>query len=90
MTPFFLFEDFENYLVSEKRFSEHTVTAYKIDLDQFLAFTEIKNRRDLLEVSPMLIRGWIVSLYDNKIAKKSINRKLSTLRTFFKCGFYYF
>jgi integrase/recombinase XerC len=84
MTPFFLFEDFENYLVSEKRFSEHTVTAYKIDLDQFLAFTEIKNRRDLLEVSPMLIRGWIVSLYDNKIAKKSINRKLSTLRTFFK------
>lgn len=84
MTPFFLFEDFENYLVSEKRFSEHTVTAYKIDLDQFLAFTDIKNRRDLLEVSPMLIRGWIVSLYDNKIAKKSINRKLSTLRTFFK------
>ena len=84
MTPFFLFEDFENYLVSEKRFSEHTVTAYKIDLDQFLSFTEIKNRRDLLEVSPMLIRGWIVSLYDNKIAKKSINRKLSTLRTFFK------
>jgi integrase/recombinase XerC len=84
MTPFFLFEDFENYLVSEKRFSEHTVTAYKIDLDQFLAFTEIKNRLDLLEVSPMLIRGWIVSLYDNKIAKKSINRKLSTLRTFFK------
>ncbi len=84
MTPFFVIQQFENYLTSEKRFSEHTVTSYKNDLKQFVEFAEIKNENELSEVSHQLIRGWIVNLIDNGICNRSVNRKLSTLRTLFR------
>lgn len=84
MAPFFVFNEFESYLVSEKRFSEHTVTAYKKDLDQFVAFALIESMNSLKEVNHQLVRGWIVHLIENKTSNRSVNRKLSTLRTFFK------
>ncbi|MBI1837180.1 MAG: tyrosine-type recombinase/integrase [Flavobacteriia bacterium] len=84
MTPFFVIEKFINYLETEKRFSEHTVIAYKKDIEQFLEFTEIEKEENITEITVSIIRAWIVKLFDLHISKKSINRKLSTLRTFFK------
>ena len=84
MAPFFVFKEFESYLVSEKRFSEHTVTAYTKDLMQFTEFATVDSIETLKEVNHQLIRGWIVHLIENETTNRSVNRKLSTLRTFFK------
>ncbi len=84
MAPFFVLEDFKNYLLTEKRVSEHTITAYINDLNQFLNFASITTISELKEVNHQLIRSWIVELIEADIDKRSVNRKLSTLRSFYK------
>jgi integrase/recombinase XerC len=84
MAPFFVLEEFEQYLSTEKRFSEHTITAYKTDLNQFLDFTAMQSWEEAAEISHHVVRGWIVDLVDKGISKRSVNRKLSTLRVFFR------
>lgn len=84
MAPFLLCEDFIVYLEVEKRFSRHTLEAYKTDLLQFFQFAELKEVEDVLEVRSSLVRSWIVQLMDSKVSSRSINRKLSSLRSFFK------
>jgi integrase/recombinase XerC len=76
-------ERFIRYLQFEKRFSPNTVTAYKKDLYQFSEFI-ISLEPNLLSISHQQVRTWIVSLMDNGIEPKSINRKISTLRSFYK------
>jgi integrase/recombinase XerC len=76
-------EHFISYLHYEKRYSPHTLSAYQKDLDQFSAFLL------LLEVKPEEathsdIRSWMVSMMDKGADSKSINRKASTLRSFYK------
>jgi integrase/recombinase XerC len=78
-----MLEKFITYLQVEKRYSVHTITAYEKDLDQFLEFSTIQSDSDLKEVNHQLIRAWIVYLMENKCDARSVNRKLSTLRTFF-------
>ncbi|WP_207536244.1 tyrosine-type recombinase/integrase [Desertivirga arenae] len=75
-------ERFKSYLQYEKRFSEHTVTAYMNDLDQFRSFIESQNP-DILSVGHQDVRSWMVDLINSSIAPNTINRKLSTLRTFY-------
>lgn len=75
---------FIHYLEVEKRYATHTITAYEQDLDQFIAFAEIKSSADWKEVNHPLIRGWIVNLLDQGVAGKTVARKLSCLRSFFK------
>jgi integrase/recombinase XerC len=84
MAPFFVLEKFINYLQVEKRYSEHTVIAYNKDVLQFIEFSEIKSIEEFKEIKSNLVRSWIVSLIENFIENKSVNRKLSSLRTFFK------
>jgi integrase/recombinase XerC len=84
MAPFFVLEDFKNYLLTEKRVSDHTITAYINDLKQFLVFTSIDTIEELQEVNHQLIRSWIVELIESNIDRRSVNRKLSTLRSFYK------
>lgn len=84
MTPFFVLSDFLNYLTLEKRFSNHTVVAYENDLKQFFEFSEVNTLDGLKEINYQLIRSWIVDLVDNKFVSKSINRKISSLRSFVK------
>ena len=84
MAPFFVLEKFINYLQVEKRYSDHTVIAYNKDVAQFIEFSEITNIEEFKEIRSNLIRSWIVSLIENLIENKSVNRKLSSLRTFFK------
>lgn len=84
MAPFFVLENYVRYLQVEKRYSEHTVIAYKNDVNQFIEFSDIKEAYDFKEVNSMLIRSWMVDLIENAIENKSVNRKLSSLRTFFR------
>ena len=83
MAPFFI-SNFLDYLKTEKRYSEHTLKSYHKDLVQFLEFSLIETKDDLIEVRPINIRGWIVDLIENDFSARTVNRKLSTLRTFFK------
>ncbi len=83
MAPFFV-NKFLSYLQTEKRYSVHTNLAYQMDIEQFLDFTIIVNEKELAEVTPLVIRGWIVDLIDKDYTKRTVNRKLSSLRSFFK------
>jgi len=72
------------YLKIEKRYSIHTIVAYEKDVEQFLDFSGISNLKELTDVTSLLVRGWIVSLFDGEFSNRTINRKLSSLRTYFK------
>ena len=76
-------EKFLHYLTFEKRYSDHTTLAYAQDLLQFEGFLE-ENQLDLISVKHLHVRSWIVSLIENGITNKSVNRKLACLRTFYK------
>lgn len=72
---------FLDHLSIERRLSSHTITSYSIDLEQFTSFIA---PAELLEVKALTIRKWLISLSDDSIQNRSINRKLATLRTFYK------
>ncbi len=76
---------FFQYLEFEKRFSPHTLTAYKGDLGQFTDF--LKSNYEITsekEVTPQHIRSWMVQLMQQGVSPRSVNRKLSSLKTYFK------
>lgn len=76
---------FIDYLKYEKRYSAHTITSYKNDLDQFIAFICVdKLALDITEINYQHIRTWVSELIKHKIAARSVNRKLSSLKSFFK------
>ena len=77
---------FITYLSSEKRFSEHTVKSYTTDLTQFTSFlsAEFQIVDDISEISFQIIRTWIASLLEKGISPRSVNRKISTLKSYFK------
>jgi integrase/recombinase XerC len=78
-------ESFINYLKYEKRYSPHTVTAYKNDLDQFVLFcTEKVGDFHINRVDSKLVRSWIVSLMENNTAPRSVSRKVTSVKVFFK------
>ena len=77
---------FITYLSSEKRFSEHTIKSYTSDLKQFTSFlsSEFQIIDEINEISFQIIRTWIASLLEKGINPRSVNRKISTLKTYFK------
>ncbi|WP_019038895.1 tyrosine-type recombinase/integrase [Psychroflexus tropicus] len=76
---------FLDYLELEKKYAKHTVSSYASDLQQFQSFLlEEYGTSDFSEVNYPMIRQWIVSFVDKGMTNKTINRKLSTLKTFFK------
>lgn len=80
-----LLDNFLRYITSEKRFSKLTAEAYQNDLYQFADFVNSTFEiTDLTQVDSTQIRSFIVSLKDKEFENKSINRKLSCLRTFYK------
>ena len=79
------FNSFIEYLQFEKNYSPNTITAYSRDIDSFLDFaskqfgySEIKN------IHYSIIRNWIVKLVDDGVSNTTINRKISSLRTYYK------
>lgn len=78
-------ESFLQYLRSEKRFSDHTLLAYENDLHQFSNFLEDQyEMEDLGKVNDKIVRSWMVQLSDLGLSARSINRKLSTLKSFYR------
>lgn len=79
-----MLEKFETYLISEKRCSDHTLKAYLKDVSSFLEFIEIEKIDDIKEINYQVVRSWLVELVNSNLNNRSVNRKLSSLRTFFK------
>jgi len=76
---------FRDYLQLEKKYSPHTVNAYLNDLISFETYIKTKfDSDDLLIVNYSLIRSWIVSLVDAQISNTSVNRKISSLKSYYK------
>jgi len=86
-------ERFIRYIKFEKRYSPHTVSAYQSDLEQFFSFLNNPEKKtppppaeiiQPTQVTHFHIRNWMVDLMDNEIIARSINRKIATLRKYFK------
>lgn len=76
---------FLKYLAYEKRSSAHTITSYQLDLEQFAAFLKIQYEiEDPSQALHPQIRSWIIALVEQGHMPRSINRKLATLRSYFK------
>jgi integrase/recombinase XerC len=76
---------FIDYISFEKRYSRHTIEAYRRDLDQFSKFlSEQYNIDDLLEADHQQIRSWLVFMIEAGLTSRSVLRKLSTLKSFYK------
>ena len=78
-------QSFLDYLKFEKRYSVHTIRSYQDDLIQFSDFLEIQfGQLKLNEISQSIVRSWLASLKEQKITARTINRKISALKSFFK------
>ncbi|NLP57547.1 tyrosine-type recombinase/integrase [Lutibacter sp. B1] len=76
---------FLDYLVLEKKYSKHTAIAYKNDLISFQEFCNNEyNNQSIVGVNYSQVRSWIVSLVNLNISNRSINRKVSSLKSFYK------
>jgi integrase/recombinase XerC len=78
-------QSFLDYLKFEKRYSAHTLLAYTNDLTDFFDFLDTQyGIRDLREVRPTIVRSWLASLKDMDLGASTLNRKISSLKSFFK------
>lgn len=78
-------QSFLNYLTFEKRYSRHTIIAYQHDLEQFFIYAvEQYQANTLADIATTYVRSWLATLKGNKLTAKSINRKASSLKSFFK------
>lgn len=80
-----IIDSFLDYLLLEKKYSKHTVTAYKNDLYSFRDFCELEyGGSEIKNVHYNQIRRWVVMLVEEGISNRSINRKISSLKSFYK------
>ena len=79
-----MIEPFLKYLQYERRYSPRTLVSYETDLRQFEAFLKKDFEGKPQEANYGMVRGWIVSLSEQKLDAASINRKIACLRSFFK------
>lgn len=78
-------EQFLTYLNLQKNYSKNTLTAYKTDLTDFSDYLKINYKIGrLTEVSHMHIRSWLASLLASKVSARSVNRKISALKSHYK------
>lgn len=78
-------EAFSDYLLLEKKYSPHTVTAYLNDIVFFELFNKSRFEQENIEqVNYSQIRSWIVSLVDQNISNVSVNRKMASLKAYYK------
>lgn len=80
-----MIDSFINYLEYEKRSSPHTVVAYRADLEQVAEFVELSFEiKELSQCGHPELRAWVIDLVEKGLSTTSINRKIATLRSFFK------
>jgi integrase/recombinase XerC len=78
-------QSFLDHLRYEKRYSQHTLIAYQTDLEQLFAYMASQFDTPALEaINPLLIRSWLAELKTDGMDSRSINRKISSLKSFFK------
>lgn len=77
-------EKFIDYIDNEKKYSNHTVIAYRNDLEEFLIFIKSLNISEIKNIDYSTIRQYLTVLYNKNYTKKTISRHISTLRSFFK------
>lgn len=78
-------QSFLDYLKFEKRYSFHTLTSYTTDLIEFYDYAEIQfGATALKDTTSAFVRSWLASLKDKGLSSKSLNRKISSLKSFFK------
>jgi integrase/recombinase XerC len=76
---------FLKYISFEKRYSQHTVTSYQNDLRQFNEFIANKfSETDSVKATQLMVRSWVLSLMDDGISSRSVNRKIASIRSYFK------
>ena len=79
------FKSFTDFLLLEKNYSIHTVNAYKNDLDGFLNFIKEEFDSDSIDdVNYQQIRSWIIKLVESGISNRTVNRKVSSLNSYYK------
>ena len=78
-------QSFRDYLQLEKKYSPHTINAYLNDINFFESFNKNQFNEDTIEqVNYSQIRSWIVSLVDDNISNVTVNRKIASLKAFYK------
>src|SRR4051812_16084046 len=85
LQPYPELESFLNYLRFEKSYSQHTLIAYQNDLENFFKFLIASfDAPSIKTITAAMVRSWMASLKEEEITSKSINRKISSLKSFFK------
>jgi integrase/recombinase XerC len=80
-----LINTFLDYLQFEKRASEHTIISYRNDLEQFWNyFQQAFSNSNWKQIDSVIIRTWLITLMEKKTSPRSINRKMSALKSFYK------
>ena len=78
-------ESFLKHLQFERRYSPHTLSSYKMDLDQFEVFCQSVDVDLVVDHADFrLVRSWVVSMMESGLAARTVNRKISTLKSFYK------
>lgn len=78
-------EPFLSYLQHEKRFSRHTLVSYETDLRQYTDYLRAQYGMDTpVDAGHLLIRSWVVQLMENGLDPRSVNRKITALRSFYR------
>ena len=79
------FRAFTDYLQLEKKYSPHTVIAYLKDLETFQLFASKEfEYSDIVNINYSIVRSWIVALVDSGISNRTVNRKISSLKTYYR------
>ena len=77
--------NFLEYLQFQKRYSKHTITSYETDLNAFSIFIDKEfDGIEVHDIKTTYIRTWLAALKENEMSSRSLNRKISSLRSFFK------
>jgi len=80
-----ILQPFLDHLKFEKRYAQHTIIAYQNDLAQFFAYLASQFDAPPLEsITAMYIRSWLAEMKEDGLTAKSLNRKISALKSFFK------
>jgi integrase/recombinase XerC len=80
-----ILQPFLDHLKFEKRYAQHTIIAYQNDLAQFFAYLASQFDTPPLEtITAMYIRSWLAEMKEEGLTAKSLNRKISALKSFFK------